>query len=103
MKLSKHIPKSVVRIDIKGGPGNSKVITVEETTVRLFVMTAMSDVNTNVSVNAIKGLQKKLTVSCYEAMGDAKSKSKSMTLYGVDAEEVFHHLVNKIKDHEKIC
>ena len=96
MRIYKRQAVRVVRIDIKGGKGNSRCITVADTTIEeaiMFVRSVFSKVMVNYNHPSTQP-PPKIIVSCYEAEGDKKSKSKSLTLWGLKADEIKDRLIN---------
>ena len=100
MKLYIPEDKEVIRIDIKGGKGNSSCLTLIETDIYQalsFVEDSLKDVYYHEERICLKPIPK-LTISCYEARGNKKGNSKSCTVYGLSADYVKTLLIDKLKN-----
>lgn len=98
MKLYIPEEKEVVRIDIKGGKNKSACLTVIETDIFQtisFVEETLKDVYYHEERKVLEPIPK-LTISCYEAKGNKKGNSKSLTVYGLTADYVKNLLIEKI-------
>ena len=100
MKLYIPEEKEVVRIDIKGGKNNSACLTVIETDIYQsinFVEETLKDVYYHEERNVFEPIPK-LTISCYEAKGNKKGNSKSLTVHGLKADYVKKLLIEKLSE-----
>ena len=100
MKLYKPEEKEVIRIDIKGGKNNSTCLTLIDTdkyAALSFVKEALKDTYYHEERNVLSPIPK-LTVSCYEAKGNKKGKSKSTTVYGLSADILKNILIDKLSN-----
>lgn len=98
MKLYLPEEKEVVRVDIKGGGGNSACITLIDASIDEainFVKESLANVGSPGTTSCLTP-QSKLRISCYKAIGNKKSHSKSITAYGVTANQVKQILINDI-------
>ena len=102
MKLFIPEEKEVIRVDIKGGKNNSACLTVIDTDIyqaKSFIEELLKDVyyhEERICLDAVP----KLTISCYEAKGNKKGKSKSLTVYGVKADYVKNLIISKLTKYE---
>ncbi len=91
-------PTPVIRIDLKGGKANSRVITLDSEGVTIeqaldWVHSIMQTIT--ITINPTDK-HSNIIATCYEAKGDSKGKSKSMTLYGVTSEYVYNELMKNL-------
>lgn len=102
MKLFIPEEKEVIRVDIKGGKNNSSCLTLIDTDIyqaKNFVEELLKGIyyhEERICLDAVP----KLTISCYEAKGNKKGKSKSITVYGIKADYVKNLIVNELTKHE---
>jgi hypothetical protein len=90
---------TVVRIDVKrpmvnGKRGSCRTITVDETnnsTVANWVKSIFTGMKIQIEIDPTQPVDK-TNVTCYQANGDAKGKSSSFTLYGIDQTFVYDEI-----------
>ena len=99
MKLYIPEDKKVVRVDIKGGKNNSTAFTLIDTTIEDTIIYVKKTLRHTVYNLVLSCLEKppSVTVSCYYAKGNQKFKSKSITVYGLDAMKIREILINGLK------
>jgi hypothetical protein len=89
-------PKKVVRIDIKGGKGNSRCLTVEETNLEecvQYLKDLLAKIRMKIDIQALVKM-KTVTISCFEVENGKRIKNKSISAYGMTADQI-HSLIIK--------
>jgi len=103
MKLYIPEEKEVVRVDIKGGKNNSCCLTLIETDIYQaisFVEETLKDIYYHEERKVLDPIPK-LIISCYEAKGNKKGSSKSITVYGINADYAKNLLIKQITNEDE--
>lgn len=98
MKLYIPEKKEVVRVDIKGGKNNSACITLIDTDIyqaKSFIEDLLKDKYYHEERCCLEAIPK-LIISCYEAKGNKKGNSKSLTVYGLKAHYIQNIIIDKL-------
>lgn len=110
MKIYERVPVKVIRIDIRTMDDTNKrislgkVITVTDTTkdkALEWLKNLFMGVKVTITIKASER-PKYTLITVYEAMGDTKIKgSKSVSVYGLDAKEIYDMIMKALEDENK--